>query len=298
MKKLFVFLLLAASLCAAQNTIRISNPGPFHILAKAASFAGSGLGSLQNQWVYSAMPNATGACIYVQNNDLINAHTVVVNAYTTPNPANFNLWSNGGWQTAPVIPSAPAPISIAANSTQGFYVPIIGAANVQIVFGGDGVVAGNGNLFVIEQTGANGCNGPAFTVTGSGDASSAFLPLHSAPFIQCDLSSSVTVAAGASGVIVAGVTNRRIYICGFVAYVETAVTTSVGQLIQTSTAQAACAGPTTIFKFGLPIAAGSVIAYGEGSGLIMKPVDNGKAVCLNNGDTGGSVTISVSYMVL
>jgi hypothetical protein len=154
---LFFFPLIAR----AQQDITItggSGANPFIIIGRSISWAGSGPGNLNNNFIFSPVDPNQGFCLFISNNNPTNSHTVSVTVSQTGDPSlqQFIGFAQK-WNTVPTITSFP--VTVAASGIQGINYKTTASANIRVGFTGATAQAGTpdtADVFAV-QTNQSAC---------------------------------------------------------------------------------------------------------------------------------------------
>ena len=283
--------LLSAPL-AAQVDIHNTSTGPVYIVARNVTWAGSGQGAINNNFILDSVEPGVGLCVQIQNNDSL-SHTFGFGVWTTPDPAVTAFAGNSGqWVPSFFLQSPPGVLAngIAATSTGYFSAPIGTAAHVAIAITGG---SGASTASIIALASPNGgCSGTQFSTVapiGPQQANSLSFPL-----LQCSQISSQNVAAGATVQLIQGTALFTNAVCG-VRVAVTSTTTTAGTLIFLKSTTGTCASPSTLYIDAVPgTAVGANFYYGSNTGMAFT-TPAGAQLCVVNNSTGGTVQVTVFY---
>src|SRR5882724_111869 len=120
MKKLLLFL---AALCATawgQVDIPITQNGPYKTIAQSWTWAGVGVGGVNNNYTFTPLSTNEGLCLYVGNENATQ-HTYAVQFFATGNPAISAFTGNTGNWTL-IGPSNGTVTLNAASATKAYFV--------------------------------------------------------------------------------------------------------------------------------------------------------------------------------
>lgn len=288
------WLLAALLLCGAavaQIDIPIGTIGPIRTFASSVTWAGSGKGAFNNNYIFAPTPGTSGACISLQNNDS-SVHGFVIGFLGTANQAVTSYTTNTQpWNSTPQVNFPPNGVlvqpAVFGNGTTAYWVRTTGYARIVLTLSG-GSGTGTVSIFGIEGNSSTPCIGQASNIQPSDGSITPVL-------IQCNSSATVSVPVATTGVLVTSTSSTaRVYVCAFTLSVDAVVTTP-GSLLFISGTGAACAtGAATLWGEFLGTAVGLNQSLGSGTGpLFHSLVDQ---LCLqNNGATAGSVRVSISY---
>jgi hypothetical protein len=223
LKRLLLCLALLTGLAAAQVDIPITQIGPYKILARNATWAGSGVGALNNNYIFTPTYANEGVCVYASNNDAGSTHSFSIQLFGNGDPANRTLLNNqNSW-----VPLGPSSTTVvlpilqtagAVNSTQSYFFQANGATNIAVaIAGGSGTSTGTFTMVESPTTTPVGCGN---TVTGP-----VFCPLTLQP--------PQTIASGITDEILTPIATKGVYLCTLTLSFATApaagsVTISVG----------------------------------------------------------------------
>jgi hypothetical protein len=192
-----------------QVDIPINTIGANRTIARNWTWAGSGVGALNNNFIFTPSFTNEGICLSVTNNDT-STHAFTVLFYGTGDQTVKTFVANAGkWALLGPTSATDITPSQAAGTTVAYYVLAQGAANVAIVFSGASGT-GTGTLNMVEsQNGANqGCGnipvGPVYCplfslagLTGSTTTADLITPtVGMAPYI-CNFTLSFQAAPAA-----------------------------------------------------------------------------------------------------
>jgi hypothetical protein len=279
MKKLLSILaiLLSSILLHAQQDIPIKGNGPIFIMGRGLTWSGSGVGSINNNWIIQSPSLQTGVCLFLHNNDS-SSHQVNFGSLTTPDPAvstyqgNTTNWvasSNVGFGSM-ITP---------ANLTSSTFIPFGAAASVVIpISAGSG--SGTVDFFALQSS--QSCT-------------------YAVPPVNCNQTISVTLAASNGGGVLLGTVNsRNIVVCDLSITFTAAPTAAFnpGITIGYSAVSNCSSGITNVWQ--IPVTANEVTPMVFGSnihGLIFPPnAGAGLTLCATTGAFGAvSAQVNLTY---
>lgn len=180
MKRIALILLFALPVFC-QSDILVSVHSPYFDLGRSLKFGQSGVGGVNNNFIFNPYAPQTGTCIWFYNNNPTNTHNVGINVLTSadPNVTSF-IGNQGKWAgilaygQAGVVYTSAINLNIGAmnpaitgSGIQVLYIPSRGAARVALQFTGSIPAAGSPDTmdvfgaFTDQSTCATNVNGPA-----------------------------------------------------------------------------------------------------------------------------------------
>jgi hypothetical protein len=270
MKKLFALVLCFSALAVAD--IRIPGGATYQVIGRGITWAGTGVGAVNNNYILDVISPSSGMCVNVQNNDTL-AHTYTLNAFETSDLQLVTYTGvTGRWNPIPVSPGVNG--NTAASSTDQFFVNTSGAAHVVIAIAG-GAGASTADI-TIAQT-ANFC--------GAGQTTNG-----------CNLSKGVQIATATTAVIVpTPPAGQFIHVCAY--NLSGQVTTTAVINIANGTGGACAALGTTLWLINAATGNSSnMLAVTAPSQLFQTTVAT-QPLCANNAGTGANQALSVSYAI-
>jgi hypothetical protein len=269
-KGLALVLCFCAGLAVAD--VRIPGGANYQIVGRGLTWAGTGVGAVNNNFIMDVVSPSSGMCLAVANNDT-GSHSLTVNAFATSDLSQVTYTgSTGKWNQVPFSPAATN--TIPASSMDQFYVNTTGAAHVTLaITGGSGT--GTADIF-ISQT-ANFCGGGP-TVSG------------------CNKSQSVQVATATTSVVVpTPPTGQFIHVC---AYQFSGSVTATAAITLANGTVGTCAAPgTTVWLYNAATGNGPAeLAVPAPSQLFQTTVAT-QPLCATNAGTGANQAVSVSYAI-
>jgi hypothetical protein len=142
---LLFFVLSLASLAHAQTdvVVPVTNT-PYVAVGSNLAWTASGAGGLTNNFIFVPPSSDSSQCLYVQNADATNPHTVGLQVYSTGNPSVKTFTGNSGaWSLV-----ASSQITIASSTAQSFYLPTRSAARIAVSITGTGT-GSTANVFAV-----------------------------------------------------------------------------------------------------------------------------------------------------
>ena len=152
-------LFLVPMLARAQQDIQvISGNNPYIALGRNLAWGGSGVGNLNNNFIFHPTDPNIGFCLFLANNNPSSSHSVSVAVSQTgdPNQTSFQ-GQTGKWFNVPTVTSFPT--TVAANTVVGINYKTTASANIAVQFSGATTQAGSPdtvNIFAV-QTNQSAC---------------------------------------------------------------------------------------------------------------------------------------------
>lgn len=161
MKKwLAVFLMFVVQFCLAQNTdIPVNGANTYTVIGQNLVWGKSGPGSMNNNFIFTPTTADTGICIYITNLNTSSGHSFSLAMSQTGDPTVTSFVNNGSrWTSVAIFPSTTFPVTISANSTQGFFYKTFASAVVALQITGSTTSAGSpdtANVFAVQTSQSN-----------------------------------------------------------------------------------------------------------------------------------------------
>lgn len=311
MKKIILALLLLLSFSIANAQIDVHvYPGKnsYVTLAKSAVWGSSGLGGANNYFLFQPLNSDNSECVFIFNNNPTNAHPFVLTFWQTPDPSvtAFLNNANGRWtlvQSQAISSSSGNQFTVNASSSIGVYVKNNGAALFAVSITGSGSLGGSPDTadVIAVQTTQSGCAGSSpSNLQLQGNVNGAFGNASGVwPLVQCDNTTSQTVAQTTTVTLVGGQVGRNIYVCQF-SVTSLAETTPAAPDQLATGSSGTCASLTGIWSFALPAVANAApfpYQVGSNTGFFYHTVTAGQPLCFLHPTSGGSAFVSISYTI-
>lgn len=148
--------LLLVSPVAAQQDINITSTGAYADLGRGLAWANSGVGGMNNNYLFTPQDSNEGVCVYVYNNDS-SSHNFTLQAFQsgdqriTSYKGNTSKWIGTG-QTGATF------LTISATFQLATFFQVASAAKVAVVISG-GSGAGTADVFLVQSQKAGCGNG-------------------------------------------------------------------------------------------------------------------------------------------
>lgn len=238
MKKLLLALALLCGAAAAQVDIRINTIGPYIDILRNGTWGGSGVGTLNNSFIFTPISPNVGICVYINNLDTV-PHGFTLNSFITGDQqVNRYQGNTAAWFATGAVNQFGF---VNASQTIAYFFQVSGATGVTLLFS---AAAGSGLVTVTAvQTSGGGCAGSPFA---------AVTPLNvlasTANGSQTGFATTACTVNPAAGAFILNlrpaVTNTRVIKFWKVAISSTAA----GQINfdTTSTSGATCTVPDTV----------------------------------------------------
>ncbi len=279
----------------AQTDIPVSQIGPYITIGRGLAWGVGGVGGINNGFVFTPPSADTGICVGVYNNNPSNAHTFVMTAYVTPDPAAVGaVIAPSHWQ----LTSGALSTSTPAASMTTYFVKTPGAAKIEIVFSDSAALAGTPDtadvIVAHSQTGCGSLTGNASLQTaGLASGSMATSPLNGRSGIWCGQNQTIKIATAATGTINGGV-GLAIHVCSY--SVTGPVTGASSDIVFASGTVGTCAAPGGIlWELTTDINVPNY-ALSDAQGEIFETA-LGQPLCITNVALGSTVTVSLSFTV-
>lgn len=153
-------LLGAFSLCAwAQQDIKVvSGSNPYTIIGRSINWGGSGIGNLNNNFIFQPLDPNQGFCLFLSNNNPSNSHTVSVSVFQTGDPGltNFQGFAQKWFGVATVTAF---PVTVPTLGIVGINYKTTASAGITVVFSGATTAAGSPDTLDVfaVQTNQSAC---------------------------------------------------------------------------------------------------------------------------------------------
>jgi len=151
MKRLITLLLFLSVLPIQAADLYIRDRGAYLTLARGVSWAGTGINSFNNTYLFTPLNPDQGICVFVRNNNPTNAHTFALAVYQTGDSSVMSYALDSGKFIQDTVQGAVSPTP--AASTTCVYVHANAAARVALVFTGGGALAGTpdtADIFLVQ----------------------------------------------------------------------------------------------------------------------------------------------------
>lgn len=289
---LFVLFVLALSLfgpCFAPGQV-IDIPTPaqssaYIDLGRGLSWGASGLGGVNNNFIFSPLTPDTGFCVYVHNNNPTSAHTFTGTIFATGDQRVVSLIND---------PTAWLPIfntpqfTVAAGSTITQYVTSFGAAQIAISISGGTSQAGSPDtldFFLVQNE--HGCGQNATTNGSNGPT---------VPTV-CDQTVNLAVVKNVTSALLAPVAGKSTYICGLIVAWSTTIPNGTTYSLIYSPNNTPCNAPQVfIMENYATVNTPQLLLLNFGGNSVIT-VPPGRYVCFINGTGVGGTDafVTLSY---
>jgi hypothetical protein len=278
----------------AQTDIPVAQIGPYVTLVRQASWGVSGVGGINNGFVFTPYLPDTGVCVEIFNNSTT-SNTFTFTSYVAVDPMLVGIYSNSAaWSTV-----NSATLNILGTSPLFIFVKSAGAAKVELVISGSAVIAGGTVDLVVAQAqsgcaalGGGAANLRSTTFPNTGSTVNA----GSSAGIFCDQTFFVSaLASGATAEVTGGNVGENVHVCAYSISGPTQ-TTSADLTFEPGGTASSCTGPgPTVWDVTAAIGIPNY-ALSAAQGQLFQ-VATGKALCFTNTGTGSPVTLDVTYAV-
>lgn len=274
-----LFVLSIVSLGHAQVDVVVPSGQTAYVnIGTALSWTGSGAGGFTNNFVLVPPNSDSSLCLYVQNNDGTNPHTAAVALWASGNTTTKTFTGN----SAPWSLVNSSSVTIAAGSTQQFYLPTRSAARVVASLTGGGAGSTATVFGVWSQQSA--CGYPLQAGVGSG-------PLF--PTVQCNLNTGISITSAAGYIAIAAPTApfTKIFVCGIVASGSGAA--AIGELSIGPGASGCSLPPINAIAFTYPATSSFTYTYGGNIGFIQNTINT--PICASTTQTASDIFLFINY---
>lgn len=278
LKRILFCLALLCGIAGAQIDISTSQVGPYITLARNATWAGNGIGAINNAFIFTPVTPDAGMCFYVQNND-VGTHSLTIAVYETGDPQISGYESAAGAQWIYVGQGS---VTLTGSLAGNIFVKASGAARIAAV-ASNGTSTGTVtlNLVQTQQNCGLRAGAPLYCNVGPSTAGAGNI--------------SVTVTTATTSQLIVASTSLGVHICWYSISIGGTPTTSTGKLFY-GTGGTCGTNSQTAVSFSNGIVPFNQSLSGGGNELFPDLTIPGTSVCYQDAGTGVGTTVNLSYV--
>lgn len=272
-----LFLALLPLRLLAQVDVPVTNIGPIFDVARSVLWTGTGLGKINNNYIFTPTQTDQGTCFYLYNNNSTTVAVFDLAVYQTGDSSvstfqnNTSKWVQIFSQTG---------LRIAASSSMNYFVRASGAARMTLTIR-NGAIANTGTITAVQTSQPCG-------------QSTAAIPTPCAN----PSTTHQTVATGTTALLVAGIVNKKIYICAYSAVLAgSGSTVFAGDSFVEGTGATCGTGSSNVWQWFNGQQTVEIHELASPATLFNTQVF-GDSLCFTDGGSTGTWKVNLSYVIL